>query len=74
MVEERRGHDGHARLLVVFDADAETLAAEVTRAVGDAAVAAEIVGLDTWRSMRRLAATGLSKFTHEARELYRSAA
>ncbi len=74
MVEERRGHDGHARLLVVLDADAETLAAEAARAAGDAAVAAEIVGLDTWRSMRRLAATGLLKFTHEARELYRSAA
>jgi hypothetical protein len=74
MVEERRGHDGHARLLVVLDADAETLAAEAARAAGDAAVAAEIVGIDTWRSMRRLAATGLLKFTHEARELYRSAA
>ena len=69
MVEECRGHDGHARLLVVLDADAETLAAEAARAAGDAAVAAEIVGLDTWRSMRRSAATGLLKFTHEAREL-----
>ena len=74
LVEERRGDDGRARLLIVLDADAETLAVEAARAAGDDAVTVEIVGLGAWRAMRRLAAMGLLQFTHEARELYRSAA
>jgi hypothetical protein len=74
LVQERRGEDGRARLLAVVDADVETLAAEAARAAGDDAVAVEIIGLDAWRVLRRLAAAGLLQFTQQARELYRSAA
>ena len=74
LVEERRTDDGGARLLVVLDVDAETLAAEAARAAANGAVAAEIVDLHAWQAMRRLAAMGLLQFKREARELYRSVA
>ncbi len=74
LVEERRSDDGGARLLVVLDVDAETLATEAARVAANGAVAVEIMDLHAWRAMRRLAAMGLLQFTREARELYRSVA
>jgi hypothetical protein len=73
LVQERRGDDGRTRLLAVLDADAETLATEAARAEADGADEVDFVDLRTWQAMRRLAAAGLLQFTHEARELYRSA-
>jgi hypothetical protein len=72
LVQERRGEDGRARLLVVLNTDAETLATEAARAA--AAGAIEFVDLGAWQCMRRLAGSGLLQFTDEARELYRSLA
>ena len=74
LVEERQSGDGGACLLVVLDAPASALAAEAARAAGQGAIAVEILDLATWRTMRRLAATGLLQFTHEAKQLHRSAA
>ena len=74
LVEQRRNPDGSARLLVVLDADSETLAHETKRAAANGAHAAEFLDLREWRTMWRLASTGLLQFTHEAQELYRSRA
>ena len=72
LVELRRDGEGRPSLLVVLDLDQEELAAERERAVGGPP--AEYVDKATWLAMRRLVATGLLRFTHEARTLHRSAA
>ncbi len=74
LIEERRGDDGDARLLVVLDVDDETQAAESARAAANVAVAVDILDLAAWKSVRRLAASGLLQFTQASRELCRSPA
>ena len=72
LVEARKGADGRSNLLAVLDLDAPALAAEVEGGAGGLDV--EFIDKASWLTMRRLAATGLLRFTHEARLLHRSPA
>jgi hypothetical protein len=74
LVGERRCADSEAKLFVVLDADAETLAAEEAHARANGATAAEFIDLATWRAMQRLAVSGLLQLAAGAREFYRSPA
>ncbi|MFI5013523.1 MAG: DEAD/DEAH box helicase [Hyphomicrobiales bacterium] len=74
LVEARQGGNGRPNLLAVLDLDLGGLAAEVERAASNGAVTVEFVDRGAWLAMRRLAATGLLQFTHEARVLHRSSA
>ena len=73
LAEARHGMDGRPKLLVVFDLDASTFAAEAARLASADAVAVEVVDRATWLAMQRFAASGLLQFTHESRLLHRSA-
>jgi hypothetical protein len=72
LAEARRGMDGRPKLLVVFDLDPSTFAAEAARLASADAVAVEVVDRATWLAMQRFAASGLLQFTHESRLLHRS--
>jgi len=74
LAEARHGIDGRPKLLVVFDLDAPTLAAETARLASADSVAVDVVDRATWLAMQRFAASGLLQFTHESRLLHRSAA
>jgi hypothetical protein len=56
----------------VLDLDRDALADEIERARGRLAV--DFIDAAAWGAMRRLAAAGLLRFTHEARTLHRAAA
>jgi hypothetical protein len=73
LAEARHGIDGRPKLLIVFDLDAPTLAAETTRLASVDSVAVDVVDRATWLAMQRFAASGLLQFTHESRLLHRSA-
>jgi hypothetical protein len=73
LAEARHGIDGRPKLLVVFDLDAATLAAETARLASADSVAVDVVDRATWLAMQRFAASGLLQFTHESRLLHRSA-
>jgi len=72
LVEAREGADGRVSLLTVLDLDAHALAAEIER--GGGGIDVEFVDKTAWLTMRRLTASGLLRFTHEARQLHRSPA
>jgi len=72
LVEARHGADGRPKLLIVFDLDAPTLAAETARLASADPVAVDVVDRATWVAMQRFAASGLLQFTHESRLLHRS--
>jgi hypothetical protein len=72
LAEARHGNDGRPKLLVVFDLDAPTLAAETARLASANSVAVDVVDRATWLAMQRFAASGLLQFTHESRLLHRS--
>ena len=72
LVELRENGEGRPSLLTVLDLDRDALAAERERASG--ALPVEFIDKAAWLAMRRLAASGLLQFTHEARTLHRSAA
>jgi hypothetical protein len=74
LVEARRDGSGRVSLLAVVDLDHDAMAAEVGRVDSQAGFAVEFVDRPTWLAMRRLAASGLLRFTHEPRVLHRSAA
>ncbi|MBY6240292.1 DEAD/DEAH box helicase [Methylosinus sp. Sm6] len=74
LVEERRGAEGAARLLVVLDADDAALAEETARVATLDAPAVDLMDLRSWRATRRLAEAGLLRFSGEPRELHRSSA
>ncbi len=73
LAEARHGIDGRPKLLVVFDLDAPTLAAETARLSSVGSVAVDVVDRTMWLAMQRFAASGLLQFTHESRLLHRSA-
>jgi hypothetical protein len=72
LAEARHGIDRRPKLLVVFDLDAPTLAAETARLASRDSVAVDVVDRTTWLAMQRFAAAGLLQFTHEPRLLHRS--
>jgi len=72
LAEARHGIDGRPKLLVVFDLDAPTLAAETARLTSTDSVAVDVVDRATWLAMQRFAASGLLQFAHESRLLHRS--
>ncbi|MGA7786795.1 MAG: DEAD/DEAH box helicase [Xanthobacteraceae bacterium] len=72
LVEAREGLDGRSSLLAVLDLDRDALAAEIER--GSGALEVEFVDKAAWLAMQRLAATGMLRFTHQARMLHRSPA
>jgi hypothetical protein len=72
LAEARHGIDGRPKLLVVFDLDPPTLAAETARLASADAVAVDAIDRATWLAMQRFAASGLLQFTHESRLLHRS--
>jgi helicase-like protein len=74
LAEARHAADGRPKLLVVFDLDASTFAAEAARLASADSVTVEAVDRATWLAMQRFAASGLLQFTHESRLLHRSAA
>ncbi len=74
LAEARHGGDGRPKLLVVFDLDAPTFAAEAARLASAGSVAVDVVDRATWLAMQRFAASGLLQFAHESRLLHRSAA
>jgi hypothetical protein len=74
LAEARHGSDGRLKLLVVFDLDPSTLAAETARLSSASAVDVDAVDRATWLAMQRFAASGLLQFTRESRVLHRSAA
>ncbi len=73
-IEARPGRDGRPNLLAVVDLDAHGLAAERARCAASDDLTIEVLDKDGWRALRRLADTGMLRFTHEARTLHRSAA
>jgi len=73
LAEARHGIDGRPKLLVVFDLDPPTLAAETARLSSADSVTVDVVDRTTWLAMQRFAASGLLQFTHESRLLHRSA-
>jgi len=72
LAEARHGIDGRPKLLIVFDLDAPTLAAETARVAAADSVAVDVIDRATWLAMQRFAASGLLQFTHESRLLHRS--
>jgi len=74
LAEARPGIDGPPKLLIVFDLDAPTVAAETARLASADSIAVDVVDRTTWLAMQRFAASGLLQFTHESRLLHRSAA
>ena len=73
LAEARHGIEGRPKLLVVFDLDPPTLAAETARLSSVDSVAVDVLDRATWLAMQRFAASGLLQFTHESRLLHRSA-
>ena len=73
LIEARRDVNGRPSLLAVVDLDQDAMTSEVGQVDSHAGFAVEFVDSSTWLTMRRLAATGLLQFTHEARVLHRSA-
>jgi hypothetical protein len=74
LAEARHGPEGRPKLLIVFDLDAPTFAAEAARLSSADSVAVDVVDRTTWLTMQRLAASGLLQFTDQSRLLHRSAA
>lgn len=74
LADARHGIEGRPKLLVVFDLDPSTFAAETARLASIDSVAVDVVDRTTWLAMQRFAASGLLQFTHESRLLHRSAA
>jgi hypothetical protein len=74
LAEARHGSEGRPKLLIVFDLDAPTFAAETARLASAESVAVDVVDRTTWLTMQRFAASGLLQFTHQSRLLHRSAA
>jgi hypothetical protein len=72
LAEARQGVDGRPKLLVVFDLDPSTFAAEAARLASAQSVAVEVADRATWLAMQRFVASGLVQFTHESRLLHRS--
>ena len=72
LAEVRHAIGGNPKLLVVFDLDPPTLAAETARLASASTVAVDVVDHATWLAMQRFAASGLLQFTHESRLLHRS--
>lgn len=73
LAEARHGVDGCPKLLIVFDLDSPTLAAETARLASVESVAVDVIDRNTWLAMQRFAASGLLQFTHQSRLLHRSA-
>jgi SNF2-related domain/Helicase conserved C-terminal domain len=73
LADARHGIDGRPKLLVVFDLDPPTFAAEAARLASVDSVAVDVVDRTTWLAMQRFAASGLLQFTHESQLLHRSA-
>jgi hypothetical protein len=71
-IEARDDGEGRVNLLTVLDLDHQAFAAETQRT--NSCLKIEFLDKAAWLAMRRLAATGLLRFTHEARTLYRSSA
>jgi SNF2-related domain/Helicase conserved C-terminal domain len=74
LAEARHGIEGRPKLLIVFDLDAPTFAAETARLASADSVAVDVVDRTTWLTMQRLAASGLLQFSHQSQLLHRSAA
>ena len=74
LVQQQFGADGRPRLLIVLDANAETLAAEAARAEAEAGGPFDFLDLHAWLAMQRLAGAGLLQFTNNGQDLYRSSA
>ena len=72
LVEAHEHANGRLSLLAVLDLDRNALAAEIER--GSTGIEVEFVDRAGWLMMRRLAASGMLRFTHEARLLHRSPA
>ena len=72
LVEGREDADGRLSLLAVLDLDRNAIAAEIER--GSTGIEVEFVDRAAWLTMRRLAASGMLRFTHEGRLLHRSPA
>jgi superfamily II DNA or RNA helicase len=72
LVEARRDSEGRTSLLAVVELDQDTLAAETRRFDAQAQFVVEFVDHAAWLALRRLAAAGLVRFTHEPRVLHRS--
>jgi SNF2-related domain/Helicase conserved C-terminal domain len=72
LAEARRGFDGRAKLLIVFDLEPPMLVAETARLTAVDSVAVDVIDRNTWLAMQRFAASGLLQFTHESRLLHRS--
>jgi hypothetical protein len=70
LIEARNDREGRINLLTVLDLDQQALAAEIQQTNGGVKV--EFLDKAAWLAMRRLTATGLLRFTHEARTLHRS--
>jgi len=73
LAEARHGIGGRPKVLVVFDLDPSTLAAETARLASADSIAVDVVDRATWLTMQRFAASGVLQFTHQSRLLHRSA-